>query len=111
QRGREILAQAKAGDLKTATVVVTNPTHFAVALRYDTDRDAVPVVIAKAVDEAALRMRKQARGYRIPIVENRPLARALHKIGKVGKPIPAEMYRAVAEIIAHVLRLRSGARP
>jgi len=110
QRGREILAQAKAGDLKTATVLVTNPTHFAVALRYDPMQDAVPIVVGKALDAAALKMRTEARGYRIPIIENRPLARALHKSGKVGKPIPAEMYRAVAEIVAHVMRLRAGAR-
>ncbi len=110
QRAREILEQAKAGDLKSATVLVTNPTHFAVALRYDPERDAVPMVVGKALDDGALRMRTQARGYRIPIVENRPLARALHKRGKIGKPIPVEMYRAVAEIIAHVMRLRAGAR-
>jgi flagellar biosynthetic protein FlhB len=110
QRARELLAQAKAGDLKTATVVVTNPTHYAVALRYDPEKDAVPMLVAKGTDDNALRIRKRARGYRIPIVENRPLARALHKAGKVGRPIPVEMYRAVAEIIAHVMRLRSGAR-
>jgi flagellar biosynthesis protein FlhB len=110
QRGREIVAQAKAGDLKTATVLVTNPTHYAVALRYDPDKDAVPMVVTKATDAAALRMRTQARGYRIPIIENRALARALHKRGRIGQPIPAEMYRAVAEIIAHVMRLRLGAR-
>jgi flagellar biosynthetic protein FlhB len=110
QRARELLSQAKAGDLKTATVIVTNPTHYAVALRYNPDKDAVPMVIAKALDAGALRMRTKARGYRIPIVENRPLARALHKHGKIGRPIPAEMYRAVAGIIAHVLRLRAGAR-
>ena len=77
---------------------------------YDPERDAVPIIVGKALDAAALRMRTDARGYRIPIIENRPLARALHKAGKVGKPIPAEMYRAVAEIIAHVMRLRAGAR-
>jgi flagellar biosynthetic protein FlhB len=110
QRAREILAQAKAGDLKSATVLVTNPTHYAVALRYDPERDAVPIVVGKALDSAALRMRTEARGYRIPIIENRPLARALHKSATVGKPIPAEMYRAVAEIIAHVMRLRAGVR-
>jgi flagellar biosynthesis protein FlhB len=68
------------------------------------------VMVGKATEELALRMRTEARGYRIPIVENRPLARALHKHGKVGKPIPPDMYRAVAEIIAHVMRLRAGAR-
>lgn len=110
QRGRELIAQARAGDLKSATVLVTNPTHFAIALRYDPEQDAVPMIVGKALDEGALQMRTKARGFRIPIVENRPLARALHKHGKVGKPIPADMYRAVAEIIAHVMRLRAGAR-
>ena len=105
QRARELLAQTRAGDLKSATVLVTNPTHFAIALRYDPERDAVPMMVGKATDEAALRMRTEARGYRIPIIENRPLARALHKHGKIGKPIPPDMYRAVAEIIAHVMRL------
>jgi len=110
QRARELVQQARAGDLKSATVLVTNPTHFAIALRYDPEKDAVPMLVGKATDEQALKMRTQARGYRIPIVENRPLARALHKHGKVGKPIPADMYRAVAEIIAHVMRLRAGGR-
>lgn len=110
QRARELVAQARAGDLKSATVLVTNPTHFAIALRYDPEKDAVPMIVGKALDEGALKMRTEARGYRIPIVENRPLARALHKHGKIGKPIPADMYRAVAEIIAHVMRLRAGAR-
>ena len=110
QRAREIMTQAKVGDMKTATVLITNPTHYAVALRYHPDKDAVPIVIAKSLDTGALRLRKLARGYRIPIIENRPLARALHKAGKIGKPIPATMYRAVAEIIAHVMRLRVGAR-
>ena len=110
QRAREIMAQAKVSDMKAATVLITNPTHYAVALRYHPDNDAVPIVIAKSLDAGALRLRKLARGYRIPIIENRPLARALHKVGKIGKPIPATMYRAVAEIIAHVMRLRVGAR-
>jgi flagellar biosynthetic protein FlhB len=110
QRGREIIAQAKAGDLKKATVLVTNPTHFAIALRYDPEQDAVPMMVGKAVDDAAMRMRKEVRKYGIPIVENRPLARALYKVGKVGKPIPPDMYRTVAEIIAHVMRLKAGVR-
>jgi flagellar biosynthetic protein FlhB len=110
QRGREIIAQAKAGDLKKATVLVTNPTHFAIALRYDPELDAVPMLIGKAVDDAAMRMRQEVRKYGIPIMENRPLARALYKTGKVGKPIPPDLYRAVAEIIAHVMRLKAGVR-
>jgi flagellar biosynthetic protein FlhB len=110
QRGREIIAQARAGDLKTATVLVTNPTHFAIALRYDPEKDAVPMMLAKAVDDAAMRMRKDVRKLGVPIIENRPLARALYKVGKPGKPIPPDLYRAVAEIIAQVMRLKLGVR-
>ncbi|MET0283832.1 MAG: EscU/YscU/HrcU family type III secretion system export apparatus switch protein [Polyangiales bacterium] len=110
RRGREIIAQARAGDLKTATVLVTNPTHFAIALRYDPEKDAVPMMLAKAVDDAAMRMRKDVRKLGVPIIENRPLARALYKVGKPGKPIPPDMYRAVAEIIAQVMRLKLGVR-
>jgi flagellar biosynthetic protein FlhB len=109
-RARELMKQASAGGVETATVLVTNPTHFAVALRYDPEKDAAPMVVGKAVDEAALAMRGKARKRSIPIVENRPLARALHKNAKVGKPVPVEMYRAVAEVIAHVMRLRAGGR-
>lgn len=110
QRGREIIAQAKAGDLKKATVLVTNPTHFAIALRYDPEQDAVPMLVGKAVDDAAMRMRQEVRKHGIPIIENRPLARALYKVGKVGRPIPPDLYRAVAEIIAQVMRLKAGVR-
>lgn len=105
---RERMAQRRVGDLSTATVLVTNPTHFAVALRYRPDTDAAPMVIAKARDAAALRMRTGARKHGVPIVENRPLARALHKTCKIGRPIPSDLYRAVAEVIAHVMRIRAG---
>jgi flagellar biosynthetic protein FlhB len=106
QRARELMNQRSVGGVETATVLVTNPTHFAVALRYDPERDAAPVVVGKAVEDAALAMRTRARKHAIPIVENRPLARQLHKTARVGKPVPVEFYRAVAEIIAHVMRLR-----
>jgi flagellar biosynthetic protein FlhB len=106
QRARELMNTRSAGGIETATVLVTNPTHFAVALRYDPERDAAPMVVGKAVEDAALAMRTRARKHGIPIVENRPLARSLHKTAKVGKPVPVEFYRAVAEVIAHVMRLR-----
>ena len=107
-RARELMNQRSAGGLETATVLVTNPTHFAVALRYDPERDAAPVIVGKAVDDAALAMRTKARKHQIPIVENRPLARSLHKHGKIGKSVPVDLYRAVAEVIAHVMRIRAG---
>lgn len=88
-----------------ASVVITNPTHFAVALRYDHGAMAAPVVVAKGVDGVAMKIREVAAANRIPIVENRPLARALFAQGELDRPIPAEHYAAVAEIISYVLKM------
>jgi flagellar biosynthetic protein FlhB len=111
QKARELSKQRAISDVRNATVLVTNPTHIAVALRYEPERDAAPLMIAEGVDEVALAMRAEARKHGIPIVENRPLARALHAKGKVGKMIPVELYEAAARVIAHVLSLRGpGAR-
>jgi flagellar biosynthetic protein FlhB len=90
-----------------ATVVVVNPTHYAVALRYDSSKDFAPVVLVKAVDQLALDMRVLARRAGVPIVEQRPLARALYSDGKVGRTVPVELYRAVAEVIAYVMQLKA----
>ncbi|RDE10273.1 flagellar biosynthesis protein FlhB [Pelagibacterium lacus] len=92
-----------------ATVVVVNPTHYAVALKYDRDM-AAPEVVAKGVDSIALRIRALARDHDIPIVENPPLARALHAGAEIGEQIPAEHFKAVAQIIGYVMRLRSRSR-
>ena len=89
----------------TATVVVANPTHFAVALRYEPGMGA-PVCVAKGVDSLALRIRAVAAENGVPVMENPPLARALHATVEVDDEIPAEHYRAVAEVIGFVLRLR-----
>ena len=105
-RARQIARQRTIAEVKTATVLVTNPTHIAIALRYDPDKDAAPMMVAKGVDELALRMREEGRKHGIPIVENRPLARAMHATGKLGRPIPVELYEAVATVIAHVMRIR-----
>ncbi len=110
QRARAMMRQRSVAEVKNATVLVVNPTHVAVALRYEPGRDAAPIVIAKGVDETALRMREAARGAGVPIVENRPLARAMHEHAKVGRPIPIELYEAAARVIAHVLHLRGRAR-
>ncbi|MFC3705688.1 flagellar biosynthesis protein FlhB [Devosia honganensis] len=96
-----------------ATVVITNPTHFAVALKYDKDM-AAPRCVAKGADAVALRIRALAGEHDIPIVENPPLARALFASVEVDETIPAEHFKAVAEVIGFVLRLkqgRSGWRP
>ncbi|QGY05113.1 flagellar biosynthesis protein FlhB [Methylobacterium mesophilicum SR1.6/6] len=89
----------------TATVVVTNPTHYAVALRYEAGM-AAPVCVAKGVDALALRIRAVAAEHGVAVIENPPLARALHATVEIDREIPAEHYRAVAEVIGFVLRLR-----
>ncbi|MEO0326181.1 MAG: EscU/YscU/HrcU family type III secretion system export apparatus switch protein [Myxococcota bacterium] len=104
---REVAARvAQAGRVQDATVLVTNPTHISIALRYDPARDAVPMMLAKGTERLALRMRETARRHGIPIVENRPFARAMFKSAKLGEPLPEELFGPAAEVIAHVLRLR-----
>jgi len=92
-----------------ATVVITNPTHFAVALRYDMDSMAAPVVVAKGADYVAKRIRQIAETHAVPIVENPPLARALHATVEIDQEVPQEHYKAVAEIIGYVMRLKKSA--
>jgi flagellar biosynthesis protein FlhB len=99
QRRRMIAAVPK------AAVVISNPTHYAVALQYERGMDA-PVCVAKGVDALALKIREVAGEHSIPIVENPPLARALHATVEVDQAIPIEHYKAVAEVIGYVMRLR-----
>ncbi|MEA1831835.1 flagellar biosynthesis protein FlhB [Methylobacterium durans] len=94
--------------IPTATVIVTNPTHYAVALRYEAGMQA-PVCVAKGVDSLALRIRAVAAEHDVPVLENPPLARALHATVEIDEEIPAEHYKAVAEVIGFVLRLRKRA--
>ena len=89
----------------SATVVVTNPTHFAVALRYEKGQ-AAPICVAKGLDELAQRIRAVATEHGVPVVENPPLARALHASVEIDDEIPVEHYKAVAEVIGFVLRLK-----
>ena len=96
-------------DVPKATVVITNPTHFAVALQYERGMNA-PVCVAKGVDNIARKIREVATQHNIPIVENPPLARTLHATVEIEAEIPAEHYKAVAEVIGYVMRLRQGAR-
>ena len=91
-------------EVPKATVVVTNPTHVAVALRYDARAGTAPTVVAKGQDLVAQRIREAAIAHGVPLVENPPLARALHAAVEVGRSIPEEHYQAVAQIIGHILR-------
>src|SRR3954471_12004496 len=88
----------------TADVVVTNPTHFAVALKYDGSK-AAPEVVAKGQDLLALKIRGIATDHRVPVVENPPLARSLHASVEVGQQVPEELYEAVAQVLAYVYRV------
>jgi flagellar biosynthetic protein FlhB len=96
------------GKVKTATVVVTNPTHYAVALAYDSA--GAPKVVAKGVDFLATRIREEAETHQVPIVANPPLARSLYKLD-LDQEIPVELYRAVAEVIAFVWKLKTRITP
>lgn len=89
-----------------ATVVITNPTHFAVALRYD-EGTAAPICVAKGIDHLALRIREIAKGAGVTVVENPPLARALYRQVDLDKPIPPELFQAVAKVLAFVFRLKA----
>ena len=88
-----------------ADVVLVNPTHYAVALRYEAGRGA-PRVVAKGTDALAAKIRERAREHRVPIVEDKPLARLLHRVCEVDDEVPAELYAAVARILAFVFSLR-----
>jgi len=89
-----------------ADVVVTNPTHYAVALQYDPTTMQAPVVLAMGIDQIALNIRKIAEEHKIPIVRNPPLARALYDTAEIDREIPADHYKAVAEVISYVFKLK-----
>ena len=84
---------------------MTNPTHFAVALRYRPPAQSAPTVVAKGRNHLALRIRRIAESHNIPIVENPPLAQLLYKTAPVGEEVPEELFKAVAEVLAYVFRL------
>jgi len=103
QRSRQRMMQ----NVPTATVIVTNPTHYSVALRYDPDKgDGAPICVAKGVDSLALRIREVAREHAVPIVENVPLARALYAVVEVDETIPREHFEAAAKVIGFVMQKR-----
>lgn len=108
---RDLVRRQMMKDVPTATAVIVNPTHYAVAIRYSADAPGAPRVVAKGKNYVAARIRKLALEHQIPIVENRPLAQALYKSAEVGQEIPAELYRAVAEILAYIYRLMGGKLP
>jgi flagellar biosynthesis protein FlhB len=106
---RDVRRRRMMDEVKTATALIVNPTHYAVAIRYSHDSMAAPVVVAKGKNYLALRIRARALEHDIPLIENPPLAQALYKSVDVGQQIPPHLYRAVAEILAYIYKLM-GAR-
>ena len=106
QKQRQMAMRRMMEEVPKADVVITNPTHLAVALSYDPKKMAAPIVVAKGQDRLAEKIRELARANKVPIVENKPLARALYRTVEVGQAIGADLYRAVAEILAFVYQLK-----
>ena len=102
---REMARKRMMADVPKADVVVTNPTHIAIAIRYDREKGNAPIVVAKGAGFVGERIRELARKHGVPVLENKPLARTLYKTVKVGMEIPANLYKAVAEVLAYVYRL------
>lgn len=103
---RELSQRRMMRDVPRAAVVVTNPTHLAIALRYDKGTPSAPRVVAKGAGYVARRIVETARRHGVPVVERKPVAQALYKAVKVGHEIPAALYQAIAEVLAYVYRLR-----
>ena len=100
QKQREFAQQRMMSQVKDADVVVRNPTHFAVAMRYDSEKDMAPVILAKGADLVAQRIVEEAEKHNIATIENRPLARSLYEMGDIDEMIPAELFQPVAELLA-----------
>lgn len=102
--GRRLMQKQMLSAVPTADVILTNPTHYAVALRYERGKDKAPVVLAKGENHFARRIKEIAAQHGVPMVENKPVARMLFSLGRVGETIPTELYQAVASILAVVYR-------
>ena len=106
QRMQEASRRRMMQDIPKADVVITNPTHFAVAIQYDAEVAAAPVVLAKGEDHLAAKIKEAARENHVEIVENKPLARMLYYNGDIGQQVPPELYQAVAEVLAMVYHMQ-----
>jgi flagellar biosynthesis protein FlhB len=108
---RDLARRNMMKEIPNATAVIVNPTHYSVAICYAMDSMAAPKVVAKGKNYLALRIRQIALEHQVPIVENQPLAQALYKSAEVGQEIPAQLYRAVAEILAYIYKIMNAGRP
>ena len=104
QRYRQ-LTKGALHDVETATAIITNPTHLAIAIRYEKGKDEVPIIVAKGADHQAAKIRERAKAFNVPIIENKPIARAMYKTVEIGQPVPMDLYQAIAEILALVYQM------
>ncbi len=102
---RDLARRSMMKEIPKATAVIVNPTHYSVAIRYEMEAMAAPLVLAKGKNYLALRIRQIALEHQVPIVENQPLAQALYKSADVGQEIPPHLYRAVAEVLAYIFKI------
>lgn len=110
RKQRQISAMRMMQAVPNADVIITNPTHYAIALKYDEDKHSAPVVLAKGKDYIAKKIREIAFEHRVEIIENKPLAQYLYFFCDIGDEVPEEMYRAVAEILAYVYKIKQKMR-
>lgn len=106
QRQREMAMRRMMQEIPTADVIITNPTHFAIALKYDDESMEAPTVVAKGADFVAQKIKLIAKENNVVMVENRPLARSMYDQVEVGQRIPDEFFKAVAEVLAYVYRIK-----
>lgn len=110
QKQREMAHRASVSRVPAADFVVTNPTHYAVALRYDEATMSAPQVVAMGADLIALKIREAAKAHSVPVLESPMLARALYAHAEIDQTIPAQLYTAVAQVLAYVYRLKASLR-
>jgi flagellar biosynthetic protein FlhB len=103
---REMAKRRMLTDVPNAEVIVTNPTHLAIALKYDAEKAEAPMVLAKGQNHMAEKIKAIAKEHNIPIIENKPLARGLYKIAEIGEMIPVEFYQAVADVLAYIYKIK-----
>jgi flagellar biosynthetic protein FlhB len=108
---RDLARRRMMQEVATATAVIVNPTHYAVALKYSLESKGAPMVVAKGKNYLALRIRQRALDNQVPLIENPPLAQGLYKSVDVGREIPAQFYKAVAEVLAYIFRVMNGRTP
>src|SRR5699024_9448864 len=105
EKQRQMAMRRMMSEVPTADVIITNPTHYAIAVKYDEAISSAPYVVAKGVDLTAQKIKEVAKAHQIMTVENRPLARSLYAQVEIGEAIPEQFYQAIAEILAYVYRL------